>query len=199
MTLTKTSEILTSLLMVSMLHAQLESVCAMYDTSCYHVNPSEMSRATTSSLGDVLRNAGPGELLVKGDTLFKGYWRRPDATAEAFDQDGWFKTGDTAASQGNPPYWRILGRSSVDIIKSGGYKISALGIENVLLAHPSISECAVVGVEDEVQGQLVAAVVACHSDTGEVGLTWARMLHALPPDQHAACVTAGTAVIADPD
>ena len=43
--------------------------------------------------------AGPGELLVKGDNLFKEYWRRPDATAEAFDQDGWFKTGDTAASQ----------------------------------------------------------------------------------------------------
>ena len=57
-----------------------------------------------------------------------------------------------------------------------------------------------VGVEDEVQGQLVAAVVACHSDTEEVGLTWAHMLHALPPsDQHAACVTAEPAVIADPD
>jgi len=72
---------------------------------------------------------GPGELLVKGDILFKEYWHRPEATAEAFDQDGWFKTGDTAATQGEPPYWKILGRSSVDIIKSGGYKISALEIE----------------------------------------------------------------------
>ena len=63
--------------------------------------------------------------------------------------------------QGDPPYWKILGRSSVDIIKSGGYKISALSIENALLSHPDISECAVVGVEDEVQGQIVAAVVAC--------------------------------------
>ena len=164
------------------------------------MSPSEVSRATTSSHGEVLWDVGPGELLVKGDTLFKEYWRQPDATAEAFDQDGWFRTGDTAASQGNPPYWRILGRSSVDIIKSGGYKISALGIENILLAHPSISECAVVGVEDEVQGQIVAAVVACHSDTEEVSLTWARMLHALPPSgQHAACVTARTAVTADPN
>ncbi len=112
---------------------------------------------------------GPGELLVKGDILFKEYWRRPEATAEAFDQEGWFKTGDTAGSQGDPPYWQILGRSSVDIIKSGGYKISALEIENALLTHPAVNECAVVGIEDEVQGQIVAAVVACHSDVEEVG------------------------------
>jgi len=112
---------------------------------------------------------GPGELLVKGDILFKEYWHRPEATVEAFDQDGWFKTGDTAATQGEPPYWKILGRSSVDIIKSGGYKISALEVENALLTHPAVNECAVVGIEDEVQGQIVAAVVACHSDAEEVG------------------------------
>ena len=106
---------------------------------------------------------------MKGDMLFKEYWRRPEATAEAFDQEGWFKTGDTAGSQGDPPYWKILGRSSVDIIKSGGYKISALEIENALLTHPAVNECAVVGIEDEVQGQIVAAVVACHSDAEEVG------------------------------
>ena len=105
---------------------------------------------------------------MKGEGLFKEYWRRPNATAEAFDQAGWFKTGDTAASHGNPPYWRILGRSSVDIIKSGGYKISALGVENVLLSHPSVKECAVVGVEDEVQGQIVAAVVVPHPDEPQV-------------------------------
>ncbi len=62
--------------------------------------------------------------------------------------------------EGTPAYWRILGRSSVDIIKSGGYKISALGIENVLLAHPGIRECAVVGVPDPIMGEVVAAVVA---------------------------------------
>lgn len=128
---------------------------------------------------------GPGELLVKGDNLFKEYWRRPDATAEAFDQDGWFQTGDTAASQGDPPYWKILGRSSVDIIKSGGYKISALGIENALLAHPDISECAVVGIEDEVQGQIVAAVVACNEGSDEVTLDGLQQFAAdrLPPYQ----------------
>ena len=113
-----------------------------------------------SSCGSV----GPGELLVKGDNLFKEYWNRPDATAEAFTRDGWFKTGDTAASQGNPPYWKILGRTSVDIIKSSGYKISALEIENALLANPAISECAVVGIEDETQGQIIAAIVTCQQN-----------------------------------
>jgi len=122
---------------------------------------------------------------VKGDILFKEYWRRPEATAEAFDHDGWFKTGDTAGSQGDPPYWKILGRSSVDIIKSGGYKISALEIENALLTHPAVNECAVVGIEDEIQGQIVAAVVACHSDAEEVSLEGLQKHAAdrLPPYQ----------------
>lgn len=124
---------------------------------------------------------------MKGDNLFKEYWRRPDATAEAFDSEGWFKTGDTAAQQGSPPYWRILGRSSVDIIKSGGYKISALAIENVLLEHPDIAECAVVGLEDETQGQIVAAVVACQ----EGGTQVTRLRTAYCATGHPLCYLAG--------
>jgi malonyl-CoA/methylmalonyl-CoA synthetase len=62
---------------------------------------------------------------------------------------------------GDPPYWRILGRTSVDIIKSAGYKVSALGIESVLLAHPAVAECAVVGLPDDALGERIAAVVAC--------------------------------------
>ena len=65
---------------------------------------------------------------------------------------------------GSPPYWRILGRTSVDIIKSGGYKISALGIENVLLAHPRVAECAIVGLPDETLGERITAIVACDGD-----------------------------------
>jgi malonyl-CoA/methylmalonyl-CoA synthetase len=98
----------------------------------------------------------PGEIEVRGDTVFGEYWRRPDATREAF-RDGWFRTGDLAVMEDGA--YRLLGRTSVDIIKSGGHKISALEIEDVLRAHPAIAECAVVGVDDEEWGQRVCAAV----------------------------------------
>ncbi|KAJ1984446.1 hypothetical protein H4R34_000651 [Dimargaris verticillata] len=100
----------------------------------------------------------PGELLVKGGNLFREYWSRPEATRKAFTADGWFKTGDSACQATNGS-WRILGRNSQDILKSGGYKISALDIERELLAHPLIRDVAVVGAPDQVLGQQVAAVV----------------------------------------
>ncbi|PIK41923.1 putative acyl-CoA synthetase family member 3, mitochondrial [Apostichopus japonicus] len=99
----------------------------------------------------------PGELEVKGPSVFKEYWRRPEATRETFTKDGWFKTGDTALYENG--VYRIMGRTSVDIIKSGGYKISALDVERRILAHPSISQCAIVGLPDMTWGQRVAAVV----------------------------------------
>ncbi|MGB0840357.1 MAG: AMP-binding enzyme, partial [Chitinophagales bacterium] len=96
-----------------------------------------------------------GEIQVKGNSIFKAYWQKPEATQQAFTHDGWFKTGDIAVfNQGS---YRILGRSSVDIIKSGGYKIAALAIEEVLRTYPNISDCAVVGVPDEEWGEVVAA------------------------------------------
>lgn len=98
----------------------------------------------------------PGEIQVRGGGVFREYWNRPEITAESF-VDGWFKTGDMGVVEGG--YYRILGRLSVDIIKSGGYKLSALEIEAVLLEHPSIAECAVVGVPDDTWGEEVAAVV----------------------------------------
>ncbi|CAG2060219.1 unnamed protein product [Timema podura] len=97
-----------------------------------------------------------GELLVRGPTLFSGYYNKPEATSKEFTQDGWFKTGDTARYEDG--MYQILGRTSVDIIKTGGYKVSALEIETQLLTHPSISECAVVGLKDDTWGQKVAAV-----------------------------------------
>ncbi len=98
----------------------------------------------------------PGELQVRGPTVFLEYWQRRDATAAAF-QDGWFRTGDVAALERGS--YRILGRSSVDIIKTGGYKISALEIEEVLRTHPAVAECAVVGVEDAEWGERVCAAL----------------------------------------
>jgi malonyl-CoA/methylmalonyl-CoA synthetase len=97
-----------------------------------------------------------GEIQVHGPTVFLEYWNRPDAKGESF-QEGWFRTGDIAVLENG--YYRIMGRSSVDIIKSGGYKLSALEIEAALLDHPAISQCAVVGLPDPKWGEAVAAAV----------------------------------------
>jgi malonyl-CoA/methylmalonyl-CoA synthetase len=104
----------------------------------------------------ILDDHVPGEIRIRGDNVFKEYWRNPEATAAAF-RDGWFCTGDTA--ENDRGYFRILGRSSIDIIKSGGYKLSALEIESVLLAHEAIAECAVIGIADETWGEAVCACV----------------------------------------
>ena len=93
-----------------------------------------------------------GELQLKGAGVFSDYWRQPDSTRDAF-VDGWFRTGDAAVIEDGA--FRLLGRSSVDILKSGGHKISALEIEEVLRTHPAIAECVIVGVEDEEWGQRV--------------------------------------------
>ena len=94
-----------------------------------------------------------GELLVRGTQVFNRYLNRPEATAESF-VDGWFRTGDVA--QQTPDGYRLLGRASVDIIKSGGEKVSALDIEEVFRTHPAIADCAVVGLPDEEWGERVA-------------------------------------------
>lgn len=100
----------------------------------------------------------PGEIQVRGPGVFSAYWNRAEATGQSFDE-GWFRTGDVAVVENG--YYRILGRQSVDIIKSGGYKLSALEIESVLLEHPAIRECAVVGLEDPTWGEAVGAAVVC--------------------------------------
>ncbi len=98
----------------------------------------------------------PGEIEVRGASVFLEYWGRPDATREAF-RDGWFRTGDLAVVERGA--YRILGRLSVDIIKTGGYKVSALEIEEVVREHPGVRECVVVGVPDEEWGERVAAAI----------------------------------------
>lgn len=86
-----------------------------------------------------------GKLQVRGPTLFDGYLNQPDATAAAFDADSWYRTGDVAVVDGSGMH-RIVGRESVDLIKSGGYRVGAGEIETVLLGHPDVAEAAVVGV-----------------------------------------------------
>jgi fatty acid CoA ligase FadD36 len=99
-----------------------------------------------------------GRLQVRGPTLFDGYLNRPDATAEAFDDDGWYRTGDVAVVDSAGMH-RIVGRESVDLIKSGGYRIGAGEIETVLLGHPGVEETAVVGLPDQDLGQRIVAFV----------------------------------------
>lgn len=114
-----------------------------------------------------------GEIQVKGPNIFKEYWQKPEATKSSF-VDGWFKTGDIAILDDD--YYRILGRNSVDIIKSGGYKISALEIEEVLRKHPDIKDCGVVGIPDPEWGEIIGAslILIKDNDTIENLKSWLK-------------------------
>ncbi len=102
-----------------------------------------------------------GELEVRGPGVFKEYWRRPDVTRQAF-RDGWFRTGDVAVVDRGA--YRLLGRTSTDILKTGGEKISAIEIEEVLRLHPVVLDCAVVGVPDERWGDRVCVAAELRAD-----------------------------------
>jgi malonyl-CoA/methylmalonyl-CoA synthetase len=102
-----------------------------------------------------------GEIEVRGPGVFQEYWNRTEATRDAF-RDGWFRTGDTAVVEGGS--YRILGRTNIDILKTGGHKLSALEIEETLREHPSIAECAVVGVPDPEWGERVAAAIVLRAE-----------------------------------
>ncbi len=99
-----------------------------------------------------------GRLQVQTPTMFDGYLNRPDATAEAFDADGWYRTGDAAVIDGDGMH-RIVGRESVDLIKTGGYRVGAGEVETALLGHPGVAEAAVVGLPDDDLGQRIVAFV----------------------------------------
>lgn len=110
----------------------------------------------TDETGALVRPGQPGQIEVRGPQVFREYWQRPEETRRAF-RDGWFLTGDIASCEAD--YYRIHGRQSVDIIKSAGYKISALEIEEQLRDHPAVADCAVVGLPDPELGERIAAAV----------------------------------------
>jgi len=101
-----------------------------------------------------------GEIEVRGPGVFTEYWGKPEATRAAF-RAGWFRTGDTAVIENG--VYRILGRTSIDVLKTGGHKVSTLEIEEVLREHPAVAECAVVGVPDAEWGERVAAAVVLNA------------------------------------
>ncbi|OWA53871.1 Acyl-CoA synthetase family member 3, mitochondrial [Hypsibius exemplaris] len=98
-----------------------------------------------------------GELQVTGPNMFTAYWNNEKATRESFSEDGWFRTGDTAELRDG--VYRLLGRTSSEIIKSGGYKISALSVERRVHEHPDVAECAVFGVPDETWGEKIVCLI----------------------------------------
>ena len=116
----------------------------------------------------------PGELEIRGASVFSEYWGSPEATTAAF-RDGWFRTGDVAVVTDG--HYRLLGRTSVDIIKTGGHKVSALEIEEVIRENPDVRDCAVVGVPDPEWGERVSVALIGHKggslNLEDVG-AWAR-------------------------
>ncbi|KLJ08124.1 hypothetical protein EMPG_16413 [Blastomyces silverae] len=123
-----------------------------------------------------------GEIQLRGPTVFREYWKNEKATREEFteDEDGkgrWFKTGDVAEWCRGPLYF-IQGRRSVDIIKTGGEKVSALEVERELLSLPQVTEAAVLALPSRQWGQKVGAVLVLNPDfanTGRGGKTWGIM------------------------
>jgi fatty acid CoA ligase FadD36 len=127
-----------------------------------------VSTRVVSDAGEPVPGDGEtiGDLQVRGDCLFDGYLGRPEATAESWTDDGWFRTGDAAVLDA-AGYHRIVGRRSSDLIKSGGYRIGAGEVEAALLDHPAVGEVAVVGLPDPDLGQRIVAYVV-GSGTGTV-------------------------------
>jgi malonyl-CoA/methylmalonyl-CoA synthetase len=106
--------------------------------------------------GEAVASDTPGEIEVRGPSVFEEYWGKPEATERSF-RNGWFRTGDVAVLENGR--YRILGRMNIDILKTGGHKVSALEVEEQLREHPAVAECAVVGVPDPEWGERVAAAV----------------------------------------
>jgi acyl-CoA synthetase (AMP-forming)/AMP-acid ligase II len=99
---------------------------------------------------------GAGELLVRGPNVVKGYWNKPEATAEAF-VDGWLHTGDMARLD-KDGFVQIVDRKK-DMICRGGENVYCVEVENALAAHPAVFEVAVMGVPDTMMGEKVGAVI----------------------------------------
>jgi long-chain acyl-CoA synthetase len=107
--------------------------------------------------GEDLADGVPGEIAIRGENLMKGYWNRPDATAEAIP-DGWFRTGDVATRDGDG-YYTIVDRKK-DLIIRGGYNVYPREVEEVLYEHPAVAEAAVIGIKHTDLGEEIGAAVA---------------------------------------
>ncbi len=109
------------------------------------------------SSGKMVADGNEGELWVRGPNVMMGYWKRPEATEEAIDPEGFFKTGDVAVKLDNG-FYKIVDRIK-DMILVSGFNVYPNEIENVLYSHPDVLECAVVGVVDDHSGEAIKAFV----------------------------------------
>jgi malonyl-CoA/methylmalonyl-CoA synthetase len=114
-------------------------------------------RVLNSETGGTLGIGEIGDVQLRGPNVFKGYWRQPDKTSESFTTDGWFKTGDLGYLEADG-YLTLCGRSK-DLIISGGLNIYPPEVERVLVEHPAVNACAVIGCMDAEWGEKVTAVV----------------------------------------
>lgn len=108
--------------------------------------------------GNTLPLGEPGELCVKGPQVMKGYWQRPEDTAEAMDEEGWLSTGDVAVIQPDG-YLRIVDRKK-DMIVVSGFNVYPNELEDVLAVLPEVAQCAAIGVPDERTGERIKMFVA---------------------------------------
>jgi len=113
--------------------------------------PGQEARIVDVLTRQPIEDETPGEIQVRGPHVFKGYWNRPDATAEAFDADGWFNTGDLGW-RSKDGYFTISGRAR-ELIISGGFNVYAADIEVTMLRHPDIVDVAVIGIPSEQWGE----------------------------------------------
>jgi fatty-acyl-CoA synthase len=107
--------------------------------------------------GDIEGPDVRGEICIRGANVSVGYWNRPEATAEVFDEDGWFRTGDVGVRDADGFYY-VVDRVK-DMVITGGENVYPTEVENVLYSHPAVLEAAVIGLPDEKWGEAVTAVV----------------------------------------
>jgi long-chain acyl-CoA synthetase len=107
--------------------------------------------------GNEVAHGEVGEIAIRGDNVMKGYWGKPEATAEAIP-DGWFRTGDLATMD-DEGYFTIVDRKK-DMILRGGMNVYPREVEEVIYTHPDVVEVAVVGMPDDLMGEQVGAAVA---------------------------------------
>ena len=123
--------------------------------------------------GEIVPAGEPGEIQIKGPSVFKEYWKNLPATKEAFSEDGWFCSGDVASL--NEQGYRIWGRASQDIIITGGENVSAKEVEQILSEHPNIIGCAVVGIDDPYWGNAVSVAIVANKKISREDLrSWAK-------------------------